>query len=209
MENYKPNSYKSKEGQRITNTHKSKEGQEEKRDIKPVVSAPAKKKKKSGLVKFTDVFIQEDISNVKEFIISDVLIPTFKKLALDIVESVLYPGEGSNRSNRAPGSKVSYTSYDKAYRNDDRFAKGSNRVNTYDYDNISFTSRRDAEAVLMAMDDVIDRYGIVRVADYYEFSGVTGSYTDNNYGWTNLSTARVDRTRDGYVIRLPRPMTID
>lgn len=197
MEDYKPNSYKSKQEQ------------EEKRDIKPVISAPAKKKKKSGIVKFADVFIQEDISNVKSFIISDVVIPTVKKLALDIVESILYPGGGSGRSTRSPGSKVTYTSYDKAYRSDDRFARSTERKNTYDYDNITFTSRHDAEIVLGAMDDVIDKYGVVRVADFYDFAGVTGSYTDNNYGWYNLTSAKVERVRDGYIIRLPKAMSID
>ena len=39
--------------------------------------------------------------------------------------------------------------------------------------------------------------------------GVTGNYTDNKYGWTNIRNAEVVRVRDGYRIKLPRALPID
>ena len=81
---------------------------------------------------------------------------------------------------------------------------------TYSYDNIVLESRGDAESVLDSMGEIIDQYGMVKVADLYDLVGLTGSYTDNNYGWTNLSTAHVVRLNDGgYLIKLPRALPID
>ena len=59
------------------------------------------------------------------------------------------------------------------------------------------------------MDEIIDTYGIVTIADFYDLAGVTGDYTTNNYGWTNIRNAEVVRVRDGYIIKMPKAMPID
>ena len=59
------------------------------------------------------------------------------------------------------------------------------------------------------MDELIEHYGIVSVADLYDLVGITGSYTDNKYGWTDIRTAQVVRVRDGYKIKLPRAIPLD
>lgn len=196
MEEYKPNSYKSKKEQ------------DEKREVKAVVTGKTKTKKKSGLTKFADIFIQEDIANVKSFIITDVLIPTGKKLISDIVESILYPGGNGGRKTASPASRVQYTSYNTISSDRSRRDHGAVR-RTYEYDDIVFETRGDAETVLMGMDEILSQYGIVRVADMYDLANVTGTFTDNNYGWSDIRSARVERIRDGYVIKLPRAMAID
>lgn len=195
MEDYKPNSYKSKKEMG------------EKKEIKKVTHGVAKVKKKSGLTKFTDIFIQDDIENVKSFIITDVLIPTGKKLISDIVNSILYPGGGGNRNN-SPASKVHYTSYNSISNNSaPRHSNGPRR--TYDYDDLVFPTRADAEVVLMGMDEILNQYTVVSVADFYDLAGATGSYTDNKYGWSDIRSAHIERVRDGYIVRLPRAMPID
>ena len=42
----------------------------------------------------------------------------------------------------------------------------------------------------------------------YDLVGITGQYTDNNYGWTNLRNAEPVRTRDGYMLKLPRAIPL-
>ena len=44
------------------------------------------------------------------------------------------------------------------------------------------------------------------VADLYGLVGIDSEYTDNKYGWTNLSSASIKATRDGYILDLPRPV---
>ena len=72
-----------------------------------------------------------------------------------------------------------------------------------------FDTRGEAEEVLSRLDELIEMYGLVRVADLYDLVGITGDYTDNKYGWKNIRNARVERTRDGYAIKLPRALLID
>ena len=60
------------------------------------------------------------------------------------------------------------------------------------------------------MDELIDAYGLVRVADLKDLVGISGPYTDNKYGWTNIRNAEIVRVRDGgYWIKMPRPIPID
>lgn len=206
MENYKPNSHKSKE--------EKKDSGGERKKLEKVISGTAKVKKKSGARKFADTFISEDASNVKSYIFSDVLIPAAKKLISDIVkdgiEMLLYGSTGgrSSSSGRYRGDYVSYNKYSDP--RDRRSSSVSRSRTPYSYDDVVLETRGEAEAVLAQMDDLIDTYKMVRVADFYDLVGVSGHYTDNNYGWTNIRNAEVVRLRDGgYVIKLPRALPID
>ena len=201
MENYPSNSHASRQKQG-NNT--------EERQIPKIGSGKAKTKKPSGISKFTGAFISEDASNVKSYILSDVIIPAAKKLISDIVrdgiDMFLY-GSTSGRSNKSSGSKISYTNF---YDRDRRPSSVSNPVRArFDYDVITFPSRGEAEAILDGMQEVIDRYTFVTIADMYDMAQLTAPYTSNKYGWTNISTAEVVRDRDGYIIKLPKASPID
>ena len=192
-----------------SNSHKSKEVDERKK-VGKVVKGKVKTKKKSGITKFTDVFISEDVSSVKSYIIGEVLIPAMKKALSDIVtngiDMILY-GESGVSKRKTPGSRISYTN---CYDRRDRDRYDDRRVRTgYDFDDIILDSRGEAEDVLSRMDELIDNYGIVSVADFYDLCGITGSYTDNKYGWTDIRSAQVVRVRDGYKIKLPRALPLN
>ena len=72
-----------------------------------------KTRKKSQVRKFTDVFISEDVSNVKSYILMDVLVPTIKKAISDIVKDGIdmLLGTGGPSSRTTNASKVSYRNY--------------------------------------------------------------------------------------------------
>ena len=78
------------------------------------------------------------------------------------------------------------------------------------YDDIEFDTREDAEEVLDRMDELIEQYGIVTVGDLFDLAGVTGNgYTDQNYGWTSVASATIERDRHGgYFIKMTRPSPI-
>ena len=59
------------------------------------------------------------------------------------------------------------------------------------------------------MQDIIETYGFVTVADLYDMVDLTPPYTANKYGWTNLRNADVVRIRDGWIVKLPKAMPID
>lgn len=196
-----------------SNSHKSKQqNASEEKKVTTVVSGNVKTKKKNEVQKFADVFISEDVANVKSYILMDVLVPAIKKAISDIVtngiDMILYGEAGRSKKNNSGGSKVSYRSY---YENPSR-RESSPRVrgNDFDYDDLIFDKRGDAEAVLTAMDDIIERYQIVSVGDLYDLAHVsTDNYMVNKYGWTDIRNASIVRVRDGYVIKLPKAMPLN
>jgi hypothetical protein len=66
-------------------------------------------------------------------------------------------------------------------------------------------SRGDAEEVLSVLVDMIDKYDVATVADFYDAVGMTTEYSDHNYGWDNLSRSTVQRVRDGWILIMPEP----
>lgn len=203
MEDYKPNSHLSKMEQSNSTDDKKK--------IEKVVSGTVKVKKKSEIHKIKDIFVSEDAGNIKSYILNDVLIPTIKQTISDIVKNVidmtLFGGNGSKGRNSI-ASTVSYRSY---YDRGNSIQRGTTRTTTgYNYDDITIDSRGEAEEVLTRMDELISCYGVVSVADLYDLIGVTGSYTDNKYGWTNIRNARVVRANGGgWTFDLPKALPID
>lgn len=192
MDNYRPNSHKYKESLR-NNTGDKK--------VEKVVTGAVKSKKKNEIQKFANNFISEDISNIKDFIVMDIIVPTVKKSILDIVNMVLF-GE-SGKTNVSTTSKPSYRAYYDKVNN-----RGSVNVSRarsgYDYDDIILDNRGEAEEVLDRMFELVREYDLVSVADLYDLVGLTGNYTDNKYGWTDLRGARVVPVRDGYLLKFPR-----
>lgn len=205
MENYKPNSHRSKEAQ--------KESGSEKKEITKVVQGTAKVKKKGKSSKFAEMFIAEDVSSVKSYIVSDVLIPAAKKLFVDAIKDavdMLVFGR-TDRSKRSNGFRADYVSYNRYSdrRYDDRLSNDTRPRTEYSYDDVILETRGEAEEVLDAMNDVIETYGMVSVMDLYDLVGISGQYTDNNYGWKNLRNAEPVRTRDGeYMLKLPRAIPL-
>ncbi len=206
MYDYKPNSHRFKQEQAL----KEKESKEKEKKVGKVVSGKVKTKKKNSLQKVTNSIISEDANNVKSYILIDVLLPAVKKAISDIVtegiDMLLYGGSG-NGKKRSAGSKISYSGY--YDRRDDRRHTSSRSNSRYDFDDIILENRGEAEEVLDSMDELLDTYGIVSVADLYDLVGVTCNYTDNKYGWKNLRNAEPVRVRDGYMLKLPKALPID
>ena len=66
-----------------------------------------------------------------------------------------------------------------------------------------FETRGEAELVLTRLDEMIEQYDVVSVADLKELSGLIPRHTDFDYGWTCLGSASTERIRDGYIIKIP------
>lgn len=196
-----------------SNSHRSKNENRDNKKVEKVVSGKARVKKKSGISKLKDNLISEDVDSVKSYAITDVLIPAAKKAISDIVtngiDMILY---GETRSKKGSNS-ISYVSYDRFSGRDSRSSRNSSsyrRSSYYTYDDIILDSRGEAEEVLRQMDAIIEEFDVASVADLYDLVGISRNFTDQRYGWDNLSDARVERLRDGgYMLRMPRAKTID
>lgn len=201
-----------------SNSQKSKEIKAEpvpEKKLEKVISGMAKSKKKSEIRKFTDVFVSEDMESVKSYIFMDVLVPAVKKAISDIVtngiDMLLYGEAGRNKStSNSTASRVSYRSYYDSQNGNRRDSLQASRPRIgYDYDDVIVDNRGEAEEVMTRMDELMETYGLVSVADFYDLVGITGNYTDNKYGWTDIRNASIVRTRDGYMIKMPKALPLD
>ncbi len=197
MEEYKSNSHKLRQIQNDDVPEKK---------VEKVVSGSVKAKKKNGLQKLTEVFVPEDVDNVKAYIFEDVVVPAIKDAILDTVRALL--GVNGRSGGKPSATKASYYKY---YDDRDRRDSGyKSRVKTgYEYDDIILQTRGEAEDVLERMDELIATYQLVSVADFYDLVGVSGNYTDNKYGWTDIRNASVIHVRDGYMIKLPKALPLN
>lgn len=202
MEDYKPNSHRFKEEQSTK--------PEERKKLEKVVTGKVRTKKKSETSKLAEIFIAEDAANVKNYILMDVLVPAVKKAISDIVrdgiDMILYGEATGKRKSSTNSTYVSYNkySYPREYdRREPQRTRGG-----YNPDDIVLETRGEAEEVLARMDELIDLYGQVSVADLYDLVGKTCEYTDNKYGWTNIRNAEPVRVRDGYLLKMPKALPI-
>ena len=201
-DNLPDNSHKARDEKKASAT-------EEKR-VEKVVRGKVKTQKNNKR-KLADLFISEDAGNVKNYIFLDVIIPAVKKAIYDLVvgtlDMSLYGGRGGG-GRRSTADKVSYRDYNSVSRRDTRSYESARTTSGYSYDDIVLETRGEAEAVLSRMDEIMEEYEIVRVADLYDLVGITGEHTDNKYGWTNIRNAKIVRVRDGWKIEMPRALPI-
>ena len=139
----------------------------------------------------------------------EVLVPAVKKAISDIVtngvDMILY-GETRQKKN-SNTTKVSYGKYYGSVGDQERRSSSyrqSGRTG-FDYDDIIFETRGDAESVLDAMNEIISQYGVVSVGDLYDLAAVsTDNFAVNKYGWTDIAGCKAVRVRDGYILKLPK-----
>jgi hypothetical protein len=181
---------------------------------KKVVKGKVKRKKKSFTKQIAETFIGEEVDSVGAYILNDVVIPAIKATLSDAVQGGIemllfgergsYRGRGSSSRNNKPN--ISYTSYSKP---DRRSAYRPATQRARNIQEVILDSHREAQDVLNSLVDIIDEYGQASVADLNDLIGVSGKYTDNDYGWDNLNTARVRRVREGYLLDLPKTIYLN
>ena len=198
MENYKSNSYRSKNNNETSTTEKKK--------VEKIVKGTVKPKKKNEIRKLADIFISDDVANVKSYILMGVLVPSIKSAISDIVKNgidmILYNGSPPTSKKTSNSQRVSYRSY---YDKDNKNSKYEERNDYPEYDELIFDDRAEAEDVLYMMKELIEVYGTVSIADLYDLVGITSkNYTDNNYGWFDLHRADIRSINGGWLLKLPR-----
>lgn len=187
--------------------------QAEKREpIKPVLAeGEAKTRKKSLTSKLVGIFVPEDVDNIKDYIIDDMIIPGIKHAILDGMSMVFFKEPYSGGYGGRKSMKGGRTSYERYY-DDDR--RGSSRHEMRDrsrtrdlraYEDIDFITRAKAELALDSLFEALDRYKQVPIGAIYEAANQPNEPIDYDYGWTDLSGARVEGdSRSGYYIYIPR-----
>lgn len=192
------------------NSFASREERERAREpLGKVTTGTVIKKKKSIGRKILDTFLSEKLDDVGDYIRYNVIGPGAKNLVYEIFMSTLsmmFWGDASV-GRRAARDGSGRRAYDRAY-DDRRGSSGRDRARrpAYDYDDIFFETREDAERVLDRLYDALDRYGKARVADLYDAAGISpeGNFTVNYYGWYSLRGSGAYPTSEGWALELPK-----
>ena len=171
------------------------------------------RRKKRGLGRrIADTFVADDVTtgSVKEYILGDVIVPAVVDLFLDVVQNSLEmiffgtaKGYRKRKSDTGKNGKVNYKGMSEGKRDISRRSRS-----LHDFDDVQFDSKGEAEEVLDRLVEYIDDYGQATVADFYNLAGVTSDFTDQKYGWTNLSEAKSKRINGGYIVVLPKPVEL-
>jgi len=183
--------------------------------VEKVVKGEVKRRQTFGKM-IRDSFVPADVENAGSYILSDMIVPGIRDGVFDILRGILdYWSGGVGGPRRHPGSRIAQKyDYNNRYNSRARINAGgppesSQSVSRFSYDDIVVPSLQEAEEVIASMKDIIRMYQVVRVADLFDLVGVTGSYTDNNFGWVNLDRASYQRVSGGWLLIFPKAMPIE
>lgn len=181
--------------------------------IEKVISTEVVVHKRSLGQKIKDLFIEADFRSVAHYIVADIMLPAARNLLVDAstkgIERMVYGEQAMRRKGIGAGPRVTYNSpINRSYSasSPPRSAlipPGDVRTPRHSRDEFILSSREEAELVLERMNDIIDTYEVVSVADLNDLVGFPTSFVDNKWGWIYLGDVQIRQIREGYLIDLP------
>lgn len=198
------------------NSHKERdavaETTAEREPVEKIVEGKVISRKQPWWKRFSHTMLADDMGNVGEYILTDVIVPATKNLIVDMigqsVERMLF-GTSRGRVRRSPlgaslRDQVNYSRFSNDREPIRRPLSREARAR-HDFNEIVLENRTEAIEVVEALIARIARYGAVTVADLYDLVGTTGSFADQRWGWSDLTTADVRQVPGGFLLDLPAP----
>lgn len=199
-------------------------GQEaiESRKIEKIIDGEVHIRKKPLGKRFAETFFGGTAKGAAKHVITEVLLPAARDAIFDAfsqgIERVVY-GEsrgGGRRTVNRGGPQSGHN----GYVNYNRFAQSGppkpardlsrQARSNHSLDELVFEHRHQAQSVLERMFDHIQKYDSCPVSELYGMVGITPTFTDEKWGWIDISDAHVARAgREGYVLDLPKPEFLD
>jgi len=173
--------------------------------------------KRPATRRFLDQAFADSPRNIGRRIFDDIMVPNIKRgleqAAGAFISGMLWGDTGGSMpSNVVRGNlmRVSGNSYSQmSTQNAMQLASRANTMRSGGgYKDLTLASADEAQMLLARMYELLNDYRVVAVGDLYEAAGITPSISDNSYGWTSLDGARISQTRDGFLLELPRPISI-
>jgi hypothetical protein len=202
--------------------HPPRQPEPEQKKVEQVTTGEVVARKKTLGKRLKEIFIGGDSKSVLQYVIGEVLVPQAKDMITEAassgLERLIY---GDSRPHRRMGSRpggpsgqTNYTRY--AVRGNNPIGRSERpdrtpnaQVRQHAIDDILLATRPEAETVLDRLYDLLREYQSASVADLYQLIGWSSSYTDNKWGWEDLHGSTVQRVRDGYILNLPKPVSLD
>lgn len=198
------------------NTDKSKLGAQPKpeKNVEKVITGEVITREPSFGKKFKGVFFGGEFKNSMKYIAADVLLPAFRNLIVDAttkgMERIVFGESSYHRRRPEFRSRVQYNSPVMRQLRDPRERAYLPDQPPYPYrtarreaHEVILSSREEAEKVLEALIDIVEKYEVASLADLLELCGQPSAHTDNKWGWAYLHNAEIRQIRDGYLLELP------
>ena len=192
----------------------TKESSRERKAAEPVVQGKVSTHP-SGLRWLYKTFIATDIRTVAKDAWEDVIVPGIKATIWNGIGSML----GVDiRPSRRRGGREDYGRYSseskygsRRHRRDD----DDDRDSRFDYRDIIFDTKADAELAIDGLVERAEEYGQASVSDLFDLANMSSKsiFTDNKWGWTFRALDDYDvrsrRVSDGWEIVLPRARSLE
>jgi hypothetical protein len=195
------------------NTKMSKPAQpDEKPEVTKIVTGEVIKRKKPLGTKFREIF-GGNFRSAGGYIMAELVMPTIRGLIVDSIskgtERVVM-GETRRELRRSNPGYSPRVSYNSPINRDPRQLEGYSRRGTIggerpNVGEVILAQRDEAQLVMEAMVDIVDKFRFVTVGDLYDLLGFNSTFVDNSWGWSNLSAASIKQVREGYLLELPDP----
>jgi hypothetical protein len=198
-----------------SNSHKTR-ATEEPKQVPRVTHGEVRTRKKGLGTRFRETFFGGSGKTALQIVVGDVLVPAAQDMVINSVQEYLertIKGDGPRRRGRssAPTAQTIHTEYH-------RFAQSGQQARTlantrgrprHEFDEVLLDSWAEAQDVLEALVEMLERYNSVSVADLYASVGLRSKHTDQKWGWYDLQGSRVRRTREGFLLDIPDPVPLD
>lgn len=199
------------------NSNKSKE-EAKQQPLKPVVNKPAEVRKKKKDNKFLRMIFAQDFKDIEQGLITDYIEPKIRDLSWEVIRTAIETVSNAFRMmvykdyKPVPNAKLptnTYT-YNNYYSNAYTTRPAPTMTSEVNYDEFTYPTRGDAEAVLTELKNQIVRCRCATVLDLYNLSNVsTSNYALQDWGWTDLGFAEIRQTLNEdhqivYIIALPK-----
>lgn len=185
-----------------------KEKESDRERSEPIVKKDAvvSKKKPLGKKLMKKLFNADDISDMRDYILTEVILPGIGQFGLNALSVIFFnePLDSDFFSGRKKKKKAydraSYSSYYEKKKKKDRKRREEYEDDEVDYQEIVIRYREDAEKIVDEMHYRIDEEGSVSIAELFDMIDVAGESTDNDYGWTRKKDIGIKRVSGGFLI---------
>lgn len=185
------------------------EPEKEREKLDSVVGKDALKRTKKPLSKklMKKLFNADDISDMKDYILTEVILPGIGQFGLNALSVIFFdrsldPDFFRGGKSKKTYGRASYSSYYEKKRDRDRKKRRyyDDDEDDIDYREIVLKYQEDAEKIVDEMYYRIDEEGSVSVAELFDMIDVSGEASDNDYGWTRKGDIGVKKVSGGFLI---------
>lgn len=182
--------------------------------VEQVTTGAAVQRKKPLGRRIQENFMGADAKSVGQYVVMEVILPQIKDLIYDVgssaLQRALFGAVGgktyTSASRRGGYSPTPYSTISSGAVSKQQPTKSVTAASD-EFDEIIVENRGEAQGVMDKIGNLIETYGMASVSDLKSAVGLTGTFTDEKFGWVTMGGTdirRVGGNQPGYLLVFPR-----